>query len=396
MPHLPLSRKTSSSADAARILGAAFLMLVAATAAPAQAPAAADLRSNLANLASLDYPTRMNAARLIRRAPAAEAVAVLREAIEKGTDEFIRYRAFILLSSFNDRATSELVRTLLRDRNDRLREAAYKWLEAHPDQGMTTTLLTALQTETAEFVRPALVGALAAVDDNPQVQRALVTEITRGVDFFRSAVIDALGRHRATYAVAAIAAVARTEGPLQDDAVLALGRIGGAAARESLAKIETTSRELPLVIHAARCLAGENCDAHLKALAEGATNQGAATALVRTASSGLSAVAADGNTAATTALVTMGGRGGAVRDQAALGLAAAAVRNPDHLIAWLDAASAPTRTAAIELLKAGFEDLEEDFGEEQFFASARAAYWKASEDSSSRTMAATLIQELDF
>src|SRR5688500_9485292 len=31
-------------------------------------------------------------------------------------------------------------------------------------------------------------------------------------------------------------------------------------------------------------------------------------------------------------------------------------------------------------LKDGFDDLEEDFGEEQVFAAARAAYWKAGEE----------------
>jgi hypothetical protein len=55
---------------------------------------------------------------------------------------------------------------------------------------MTSTLLAALQTETAEFVRPALIAALAAVGQDPQVQRALLGEVGRGLDFFRSAVID--------------------------------------------------------------------------------------------------------------------------------------------------------------------------------------------------------------
>ena len=71
--------------------------------------------------------------------------------------------------------------------------------------------------------------ALAALGSDPQVQRALIAEAGRGLDFFRSAVIEALGEHRAAYAVDAIAAVAKLDGPLQDDAVLALGRIGDRA-----------------------------------------------------------------------------------------------------------------------------------------------------------------------
>ena len=97
---------------------------------------------------------------MIRRAPAAQAVPALAEAVAKHADEFVRYRALIVLSSFNDRGTADLVRGVLKDRNDRLREVAYKWLEEHPEPGLTATLLATLQTEQAEFVRPALVGAL--------------------------------------------------------------------------------------------------------------------------------------------------------------------------------------------------------------------------------------------
>src|SRR5688572_9314065 len=285
MPHLPFSRKILSSAE--RVVPrplfecirggcAAALILLGAGVAWAQAPGpgggpapaspqspvsggvgAADLKTHVGNLASIDYPTRMNAARMVRRADAAVAVAALREAVAKHTDEFVRYRAFVLLSSFNDRQTGDVVRSVLRDRNDRLREAAYKWLEIHPDPAMTATLLAALQTEQAEFVRPALVGAIAALGDNPQVQRALVPEVTRGVDFFRGAAIDSLGRHRATYAVDAIAGVATLEGPLQDDAVLALGRIGGPRARPALAALKNAPAVLAPTIRAALCLAGE-------------------------------------------------------------------------------------------------------------------------------------------
>ena len=56
---------------------------------------------------------------------------------------------------------------------------------------------------------------------------------------------------------------------------------------------------------------------------------------------------------------------------------------PDFTIAWL-AGRPAGRESAIELLKDGFDDLEEDFGEEQFFAAARATYWKAA-DGSRRT-----------
>jgi len=379
------------------VLALAFLQVgLTAHAAAQPAPAASDLKTHIANLSSVEFATRMNAARMIRRAPAAQAVPALSEAVAKHADEFVRYRALIVLSSFNDRGTANLVRGLLKDRNDRLREVAYKWLEANPDPALAQTLLASLQTEQAEFVRPALVGALAAIRDNPQVQRAMLAETTRGLDLFRSAVIDALGRHQAVYAVDAIAGVAELDGPLQDDSILALGRIGGPRASAALGKIASPAADQALTIRGAQCLVGQRCDATIKMLAEAAGAANASPAIVRTAVTALAAIAAARNDAASAALVGLAGRGPGVRDQAGLGLAIVAVRNPDQVIGWLDMAPANLRTPAIELLKEGFEDLEEDFGEEQFFAAARAAYWKAGEGTSSRTLAATLIQTLDF
>jgi HEAT repeat protein len=134
----------------------------------------------------------------------------------------------VLLTAFNDRGTGELMKSLLTDRNDRIREVAYRWFAQHPDPAMGPTLVAALQTELAEFVRPALVSALAALGNDPQVQRALISEAGRGLDFFRIAVIEALGERQAKYAADAILEVAKVDGPLQDDAVLALARIGDA------------------------------------------------------------------------------------------------------------------------------------------------------------------------
>ena len=401
MSHLLLTRRIRSSADVARVRRlVAFLPLILTLSVPAtagqSAAPSADLKTQIGNLSSLDFPTRMNAARLIRRAPAAQAVAALTEAAAKHPDEFVRYRALIVLSSFNDRGTPDLVRGLLRDRNDRLREVAYKFLEAHPDPTLATTLLAALQTEQAEFVRPALVGALAALGDNPQVQKALLAETTRGLDLFRSAVIDALGRHRGAYAVDAIAGVAALEGPLQDDAILALGRIGGPRASAALAGIAKPTPDLTLTVRGAQCLLGEQCDATLKALADAAAQPNASSAVIRAAVTALAAIAMSRNDPATAALVTLANRGGNVREQAMLGFATVAVRNPDHVIGWIDMAPQNVRAAAIALLKDGFEELEEDFGEEQFFATARAFYWKSPDGSSGRNLAAALIQQLEF
>ena len=69
---------------------------------------------------------------------------------------------------------------------------------------MVPELLAALDKEQAEFVRPALVRALAALGADPRVQQALVREAGRGEDFFRSAVIEALGDYKAQYAFDAL------------------------------------------------------------------------------------------------------------------------------------------------------------------------------------------------
>ncbi len=66
------------------------------------------------------------------------------------------------------------------------------------------------------------------------------------------------------------------------------------------------------------------------------------------------------------------------------------------MIAWLGNTPDEVRTLGIELLREGFESLEEDFAEEQFFGAARAAYWQAAEASPGRTINATLIDRLEF
>jgi len=77
-------------------------------------------------------------------------------------------------------------------------------------------------------------------------------------------------------------------------------------------------------------------------------------------------------------------------------LATMALRRPQQMIAWLGKAAAEQRARAIELLHEGFDSLEEDFAEEQFYAAARAAYWAAPEGSDQRTLTASLIEKLEF
>jgi HEAT repeat protein len=377
-----------------RLIGTVLIVL-AAIAAAAQEKAAADLARNIDALSAFDYPTRMNAARMVRRMPASEAIPALSRAVRTHTDQFVRYRALVLLTSFNDPGTGAIMRGLLADRNDRVREVAYRWFERHPEPALHDTLLAALNTEQAEFVRPALIRALAAHADTTAVERALLAEAGRGFDFFRSAVVAALGEHRATYAVKTIIPITALEGPLQDDAILALGRIGDRAAIPTLSSLTKVPPEAMPALEAARCLLGDTCEERIAWLAQSARAQ-ERPAIARATVAALGAVASEGHAAALDALFDLERTTSRLRGDVAVTLATMALRRPRETLKWLTAAPEDRRVRAVELMKEGFESLDEDFAEEQFFAAARAAYWAAPEASPVRTVAATLIDKLEF
>ncbi len=192
-------------------------------AAPASANAAQErgpqtmsadaIQAAIDSLANLDFATRMNASRTLRRAPAATVAPALIRAVESHKDQFVRFRALVLLTGFNDARTAELVREIVSNPNDRLRTVAYMYYEHHPTANMIPALLKALEREESEFVRPALVRALAAQGSDPRVRETLLVEVGRGQDFFRSVVIEALGDYRAVYAVEPLMAIARLAGP---------------------------------------------------------------------------------------------------------------------------------------------------------------------------------------
>jgi HEAT repeat protein len=317
------------------------------------------------------------------------------EAARRHSDEFVRYRALVLLTAFNDRGTRDLMRELIRERNDRVREVAYKWLERNPDPQLTTQLLTSLQTEESEFVRPALVGALAALGSDPTVQQALIKEIPRGLDFFRSAVIDALGRHRAVYAVDGIAATSRLEGPLQDDALLALGRIGGTRAAAALKEFTGGTTEATQMLWAVRCLLGESCAEHVTALVVAASSDESRPRERQGAIEALEALAQGRSEAALAGLIRLE-KQKELRERIAVAVGSVALRQPDWIVERIGAVDEATRESVITMLKDGFDSLEEDYDEEQFFAALRAGYWRAADGSAGRSLAATLIQRLEF
>ena len=214
-------------------------------------------------LGDLDYDKRTIASRLVRRTPGTQAVPALLQAVSAHADGYVRYRALVLLTGFNDPRTHDVMRESLSSPNDRLRTVAYSFFEHTPDPAMIPDLIAALDKEQAEFVRPALVRALAAHGDDGRVQRLLIRDVGRGEDFFRGAVIEGLGDYRAGYAVDAITTVAQQDGPLQDDAAIALGKIGEKRSLELLAGLQRSApRERQPSVATGICLLDVNCASH--------------------------------------------------------------------------------------------------------------------------------------
>jgi HEAT repeat protein len=244
-----------------------------------------------------------------------------------------------------------------------------------------------------------LVRALAASGDDPNVREALLLDVTRGVDHFRSTVIEALGDYKHAYAVPRLTEVAKLEGPLQDDAVIALGMIGDKQSLATLAGLQRTGgRILQPTVAAAICLLGVNCSSHIgylqKVLTFADDNPGYQD-LVRAAAAGLGAIAIKGNAESLEILLSEGiPSRDPIRAPLALAVAKAALRNTPFFLKVLEAQK--DQAGALDLVAEGFDMLEEDLEEEQFFATVRRGYWAAAEGSPTRRLAEQLITKLDF
>jgi HEAT repeat protein len=357
------------------------------------------LKAAINNLGKFDAEARTEAARTVRRASAAQAVPALMDAASSHTDGFVRFRALVLLSGFNDPRARDVMSAALDDANDRLRAVAYAYFEHNTERGMAERLLKALQKEDGEFVRPALTRALAAYGDDPNVRAALTRLVMSGQDLFRGALIEALGDYRAAYAVTPIAAVAKLDGPLQEDAVLALGKIGDQKAVAVLASLQGTAprvRQAPIA--AAICLLGTNCGSHQKFVVDTLTfamrNIGFQD-LLRASARSLGVLAAGGRADAAGTLIDLGASAkDPARAPVSLAFGTAALRNTPLVLKVLAARSDLPDSAL--LLRDAFDMLEEDYEEERFFATVRRAYWQAVAGSAERRVNDALIQTLEF
>ncbi len=381
----------------------------AAQAAPSPASAAEErgpqtisteaIQAAIDSLGNLDFQTRMNASRMLRRAPSASVAPALIRAVESHKDQFARFRALVLLTGFSDARTAELVRQVASNPNDRLRTVAYMYYEHHPTASMVPALLKALEREESEFVRPALVRALAAQANDPRVRETLLVEVGRGQDFFRSGVIEALGDYGATYAVEPLLTIARQTGPLQVDAVIALGKLKDQRAMETLASLQRSApREIQPTIAAAICLLGVNCDVHLPYVIETlqfAEKNLGYQELLRNSVAGLVALANAGSAPALGALFEVGVPSvDPPRAPMALGAGTIAIRNTPLMLSFLE--SYKHADGAIGLIAEGFDMLEEDYEEESFFVAVRRGYWQAAESSPTRRIGQALIEKLEF
>jgi HEAT repeat protein len=370
-----------------------------------QTVSSGELNAAIDRLGKLDYEVRTSASRVIRRSQAALVVPALIDAAAANADGYVRYRALVLLTGFNDSRTTASMQAAITSPNDRLRAVAYNFFEHHPDRPLAPRLLAALDQEPGEFVRPSLVRALAAlgsVTDDVRIREALVREAGRGQDFFRSVVIEALGDYKARYAFDALMRIAGTDGPLQSDTAIALGKIGDPRAIDVLSALQRTATKASQpFIAAGLCLLGVNCPAHQQFLIEtlkfADRNPGYQDQL-RASAGALAQLAVSGSPLEREAidiLFEVGMPSGeSTRAPVSLALATIALRRTPAILTALEART--DRDKAIALLAEGFDGLTEDYEKERFFAFVRRSYWEAPVGSPRRTLIQTLIQKLDF
>jgi len=339
-----------------------------------------ELRAAIDQLGDFDYDTRTAASGFVRRAPVEQVGPALAAAVTGHDDGYVQFRALVLLVGFGGPMAKQVVLDVLGDPNDRLRAVAYGYF-----------------TETSKFVRPALIRAVAAHDADPAVRARLIADIDRGVDFFRGSVIEALGDRAASYALDPLLRIVGEPGPLQDDALLALTRIGDPRALASVAALQGTDPDIEPMVSAAAAVLGADRDRHFQFVTESLrfAVAGDHADLVRSSAAALGALASRGDADAVRELFDVGvDADPGARDSIALVLGMLAMRYPDTVLRHLE-----TRTdlpAAALVVRDGFDMLDEDLEEERFFMTTRTAFWVAPEGSRSRAVSDELIRVLEF
>jgi hypothetical protein len=118
--------------------------------------------------------------------------------------------------------------------------------------------------------------------------------------------------------------------------------------------------------------------------------------LLRSAATGLGALAVAGRVESAEALIQIGiPSRDPTRAPIALALATVALRNTPLTLKLLESRNAD-RAQVIALIAEGFDMLEEDLDKERFFALVRRTYWESPENSPRRGLMQNLIGTLDF
>ena len=368
----------------------------------------AEINTVISSLGNFDFLVRADASRVLRRMDAASAVPALVWAAQFHEDSYVQFRAAVLVSGFGGASAREFFEVALDSPNDRVRTAAYDYFEHEPDAGLAPTLLTALDFETSEFVRPALVRSLAAHDDDALVRERLLKDIDRGEGYFRGAVIEALGDYRALYALDRLLEIASEEGPLRDDALLALGKIGDKRALPVVAKAQREAvvdsgnpRMLPIV-SAAACLLDTDYENQIQYVVEALRYSLNADSddlsLLRAASTAAAAVSMAGRKGSDTALRALIDVGveaaDPVRAPIALAVGTVALRTPLTMISAL--ANRSDLRSSLLLVRDAFDMLDEDMAEERFYFLMRANFWDETENPVTRSVAEAAVEILEF
>jgi len=363
-------------------------------------PTAAEIQAAIDKLGSFDFPVRTAAAKLVRRSAADAAVPILAASARKHADEYVRYRALTLLAGFGGPVAAGVMADLKADPNDRVRMVTFGWFEHNPDAAVLPALLEAFARERSEFVRPALTRAIAAQSQDPRAREVLAPLVLRGDDFFRGSTIEALGEYGAAYALADIVTVAQRDGPLQEDAITAIGRIGDQSQVNTLVALQKSApaHRQPSVA-AALCLLGRACaetEAYLRQTVAFASSNRGYQPLLRGAVHGLAMLALKDKAASWTALIDAGiaATDDDSRSPIALGVGLVALRRPDLVLSAFEGRVDADR--AIELLRDAFDMLSEDFEEERFYVFVRKAFWAAPAESPRRRIAEALMVKLEF
>tara|TARA_B100001013_G_scaffold343807_1_gene272362 strand:+ start:198 stop:1367 length:1170 start_codon:yes stop_codon:yes gene_type:complete len=369
----------------------------------------AEIGEVIPSLGDFDYSVRAEASRVLRRTDAGSVVPALVMAAQSHEDSYVQFRAAVLLAGFGGSAARDFFRTGLDSPNDRVRAAAYDYFEHDTNANLAPKLLTALDSETSEFVRPALVRALAAHDGNASVRDRLLKDMDRGEGYFRGGVIEALGDYRAMYAVDRLIKIASEEGPLRDDALLALGKIGDkralqvvAAAQVDAAAVDSRNSELLPIVSAAACLLDTDYENQIQyvveALRYGLTAEGDDRSLLRAASTAAAAVSMAGRKGSTIALHALIDAGVDAADPArapiALAVGTVALRNPARV--FLVLAGRNDLRSSLLLLRDAFDMLDEDMAEERFYVLIRNKFWNEKENPLARSVAEAAMEVLEF